>query len=193
MAEIQAVAGLEKDLFYDLYWKYRDDYDAGRLSGPAYWQEIGQAAGREITVPQAERLIEVDCRSWSHTNRKTLKWARNLKAAGYCIGILSNMHTDLREYLKRNAPWLPAFSHCIFSCDVGMVKPEPGIYKLLLEDLPVPAAQTVFLDDKQPNLDAAAKLGIQGILVRHGIEDAIGEAAVRFGLPQVSPQMVIAP
>ncbi len=48
---------------------------------------------------------------------------------------------------------------------MGLRKPNPKIFELALERLGTRAESTVFLDDFQGNLDAAAQLGIRGILV----------------------------
>ena len=46
-----------------------------------------------------------------------------------------------------------------------MVKPEPGIYRALLEDYDLKAEECVFLDDRAENIEAAKVLGIHGIVV----------------------------
>jgi FMN phosphatase YigB (HAD superfamily) len=45
-----------------------------------------------------------------------------------------------------------------------MAKPDPAIYKLTLDRLETKPEETLFIDDKQPNIDAAHALGIVGIL-----------------------------
>jgi FMN phosphatase YigB (HAD superfamily) len=45
-----------------------------------------------------------------------------------------------------------------------MAKPDPAIYKLALDRLGTRPEETLFIDDKQPNIDAARALGIVPIL-----------------------------
>jgi FMN phosphatase YigB (HAD superfamily) len=45
-----------------------------------------------------------------------------------------------------------------------MAKPDPAIYRLTLERLGTRPEETLFIDDKQANIDAARALGLIGIL-----------------------------
>ena len=71
------------------------------------------------------------------------------------------------------AELLPFFDHFISSCEIGLRKPNPEIFKLALERIGCRADEAVFLDDIGSNLKAASKLGIRCIRVRIGKE---GEA-----------------
>ena len=53
------------------------------------------------------------------------------------------------------------FDVVIVSCEVGCCKPDPAIYQLCLEQLGEPAAQTLFVDDRAENLQAAESIGLQ--------------------------------
>ena len=48
----------------------------------------------------------------------------------------------------------------IISCEVGLIKPEREIYTLLLERYNLDPEQTIFIDDRKPNVEAAAEVGI---------------------------------
>lgn len=185
LAAMRNLSGIDGNCFRDLYWKHRDAYDAGLLSGSSYWRTIGQDAGIEFTPAQIEALIHLDNRSWSRTNPLTLHWARELADSGLKLGILSNMHKDMRDYIVRHCDWVNVFDCTVFSCDTGMVKPQEPIYRLALEGLGVPASRALFLDDKKPNIDAAERAGLNGILVGD-LPAAMREASDRFGLPVVS-------
>ena len=51
----------------------------------------------------------------------------------------------------------------VISCRLHVIKPEPAIYAYLLETYGLDRAETVFIDDTEINLEAAAQLGIQTI------------------------------
>ena len=181
-AEMKRNSGLDEATFHDLYWKHRDAYDAGQMSGGSYWETIAREAGVAFGTEQVEELIETDARSWSHTNELALRWTRELSASGLKTGILSNMHKDLRDYLEERFDWVRSFDYRVFSCDVGMVKPQAPIYRLVVDGLGVAPERTVFLDDRLPNIEAAAEAGLLGIVV-HNVADAMREASARYGLP----------
>jgi FMN phosphatase YigB (HAD superfamily) len=47
------------------------------------------------------------------------------------------------------------------SYEVGCAKPDAAIYRICLDQLQVPAASVLFVDDRVENLEAASRLGIQ--------------------------------
>jgi HAD superfamily hydrolase (TIGR01509 family) len=49
------------------------------------------------------------------------------------------------------------------SGDLGFRKPDPQIYRLILDDLSVAPAESLFVDDRIKNLNAAAELGMQTV------------------------------
>jgi epoxide hydrolase-like predicted phosphatase len=84
----------------------------------------------------------------------------------YKTGLLSNAANDLRKQIAEKWHFEDAFDTLVISGEVGMVKPEPQIYRLALERLGVEASEAVFVDDVQPNVEAAIRVGMQGIHFR---------------------------
>lgn len=83
----------------------------------------------------------------------------DLKAAGYRLIVLSNMSKEYIEYL-REKPVYSYFEGEIISCETATVKPESEIYSTLLQRYELEASQTLFIDDRRENVDAAAEQGI---------------------------------
>ena len=61
---------------------------------------------------------------------------------------------------------MPLVDGGVISYEVQIVKPEPGIYKALLQKYNLKADECVFLDDRADNIEAAELLGLQGIVVK---------------------------
>ena len=59
------------------------------------------------------------------------------------------------------------FDVVIASCKEGFVKPEIEIYQLALERLGVIPEESVFVDDKQANLNPAIEMGFEVILAEN--------------------------
>ena len=76
--------------------------------------------------------------------------------------LLSNAGSRLRESL-RDQGIEDAFDEVIISAEVGMMKPDPEIYRIALERMGVEAHEAVFVDDSPVNVEAASRLGILGI------------------------------
>jgi putative hydrolase of the HAD superfamily len=90
----------------------------------------------------------------------TVALLRRLKSKGYPLYCLSNMHFASIEYLERQHTFWDVFQGRVISCRLQLCKPERGIYEHLLREFGLKAEDTLFIDDVQKNLDAAAKLGI---------------------------------
>lgn len=58
------------------------------------------------------------------------------------------------------------FEKVYLSYEMGMMKPDPAIYLRVMEESGLIAEETLFLDDNADNIAAAAKLGIDTILVQ---------------------------
>lgn len=176
------VCGIAIPRFQQLYWKFRLPYDRADLTAEGYWQTVAGEEGLVLSGKQIAMLIRLDTQGWARLNHKTVKWAEQLHRAGLRLGLLSNMPSDLSQYLVANGGWVSFFHHLTFSCDVRMVKPDPAIYKACLEPLEVAPQEALFLDDLAPNVEAAAKLGIHGVLF-DTIELTAARVAERFDLP----------
>lgn len=90
-------------------------------------------------------------------------WLKSLRSVGVKTAIPSNMPSDMVRHVRQNFPWLKHFDHQIFSADVRQIKPEPAIYEYSLKVLGVPAAQVLFVDDRDANLEQARAAGMQVI------------------------------
>jgi putative hydrolase of the HAD superfamily len=90
----------------------------------------------------------------------TVALMRRLRAKGHPLYCLSNMHPASIEYLESTQDFWDVFSGRVISCRLQLCKPEPAIYQHLLRAFGLEGKDTLFIDDVQKNLDAAAALGI---------------------------------
>jgi putative hydrolase of the HAD superfamily len=89
---------------------------------------------------------------------------RELRAEGYRTAILTNNVREWGRYWKESIP-LDLFDVVVDSCDVGLRKPDPAIYRLTCERLGVAPEAAVFLDDTRRHVEAARAIGLHAILV----------------------------
>ena len=94
-----------------------------------------------------------------------MKLAKALKNTGYQLALLSDTIPSHTEY-KMVKGMYDDFRVKIFSYKVGLLKPDPKIYKLTLKKLKLQPKETVFIDDKIENVRAANELGMNGILFK---------------------------
>lgn len=137
---------------------------------PRFWEEYdrGTSTFEEVTRTLADMngcSLE-KCASYLRYSielqepvQPTEALIRQLKQAGYRLYILSNMSREFIAYL-RTFPVYGLFEGEVVSCEEGCVKPEPRIYELLLQRFGLDPAETLFIDDRGINLEAAAAFGI---------------------------------
>jgi putative hydrolase of the HAD superfamily len=184
-SNLLAITGLAQEAFEPHYWRYRLDYDEGILNGRTFWERFGSDAQVPLTPEQIELLIENDVLMWATLNEEMLAWVRALQEAKVPTAILSNMGADLLRYMRQEFAWLAHFDHHTWSCEVGLVKPNPAIYTWTCEKLGVPPEEALFLDDKIENIEAARKVGLNAIQFRN-VERLRGDlqtSGVLNGLP----------
>ena len=132
------------------------DYDMGVLSFEQVAEEL--AAYRCVEPEFAREMITIAIGK-QETIRPTEKLIDELKAAGYKLYVLSNMSREFIDFLRKQKVY-ENFDGDVVSCEVGIVKPMPEIYDLLLERFDLDPAETIFIDDRKENVDAAAAKGI---------------------------------
>ena len=174
--KLKSITGLSHEAFEQLYWIDRHAYDRGDLTGLAFWQKLVSDANLDLSPEQIEELNQWDSRMWTTTNSETLAWHKQLKERGFKTGILSNMGDSVLENIQSKFSWIGDFDVLIWSYQHRMAKPQPEIYHLLLNQLGTAPEETLFLDDRLENIEAARHLGIRSLqfsTVRQLREDLI--------------------
>ena len=85
----------------------------------------------------------------------------------YKIGLLSNSNSDQLRRILREHHLEDLFDVIVISGEVGLVKPEPAIFRYLLKELDMQSNEVIFIDDSPYNMAAAQALGITSILYRN--------------------------
>ena len=93
----------------------------------------------------------------------TIDLLYRLKAKGHTLFCLSNMHVASIDYLEHSYTFWEVFAGAVISCRLHLCKPEPAIYTYLLETYGLDGLDTVFIDDTDVNLSAAAQFGIHTV------------------------------
>ena len=130
----------------------------GQMASREFWQKVGISPGLEDEYLERFRLID-----------GLLDFLEESKQRGQPVFCLSNDVSEWSKKLRQRFSLDKYIADFIISGDVGMRKPDPAVYRLLLERLNRPAESIVFLDDKVGNLDPAAALGIETILFRSSL------------------------
>ena len=84
-----------------------------------------------------------------------------LKASGYRLYVLSNMSKEFIEFLRKQEVYAN-FDGDVVSCEEHIIKPDVEIYRTLISRYGLNPAETLFIDDRKANIEAAIAEGWQG-------------------------------
>jgi putative hydrolase of the HAD superfamily len=157
------LTGLPVERFESLYWADRHAYDEGKLSGITFWQKLLHDAELDLGPNAVHELNQLDARMWTTQNPAMVAWQLRLKQHGIRTAILSNMGDSVLESIQREFKWLEHFDALVWSYQLRIAKPDPQIYLHTLEKLGTLPEETLFLDDKKVNVDAAIALGMKSL------------------------------
>lgn len=102
-----------------------------------------------------------------HLVPETVAFVKHLKQQGYKIYILSNFCSKSFEIIKNEHPEVFAlFDGIVISGDVGLIKPDPNVYKHLLTTHNIDCRKACFIDDLAINTQAAQTAGINSFICR---------------------------
>jgi putative hydrolase of the HAD superfamily len=178
--DMERILGVDEKTFQAAYWKHRDAYDRGSLSGLNYWESVARDCHKPLNAVEMDGLIDADNALWTQPNQPMIAWAESLQRSGMKTGILSNIGDAMEAGIRARFPWLEEFAHHTFSHRLGIAKPDPEIYRHAAEGLNVPAGEILFIDDKEENIAAARAAGM--VAVQYSNHDAFLQEMQRIGL-----------
>lgn len=92
-----------------------------------------------------------------------IPWILELKQKGYRVLYLSNFSRKAEIECQDAIDFIPYMDGGILSYQEKLVKPEPEIYKRLIERYDLVPEECVFLDDKKENCEMAEKFGMKTV------------------------------
>ncbi|TQN32263.1 putative hydrolase of the HAD superfamily [Haloactinospora alba] len=158
VAELERLAGVPAPDFWAAYWDQRRSYDGG-LTAVEYWDRVAHQAGAEWDTSRTNELWAADVSSWLHVAPESVDLLHRAAATGANVALLSNAPAGIANAL-RSSPALSVLRAQFFSCDLRICKPDPAIYTRVLDALDLPPERSVFVDDREENVQAALRLGI---------------------------------
>jgi 2-haloacid dehalogenase len=93
--------------------------------------------------------------------QKTVDIFYKVKELNYPCYILSNWSAETYEGMEQKYPFLKDFEGKIISGRDFLIKPDPAIYELAISRFDLVPQETLFIDDRLDNIEAAQKLNFQ--------------------------------
>jgi putative hydrolase of the HAD superfamily len=109
---------------------------------------------------------------------------RALREAGLRCYLATNQAEHRGVHMRDELGYAGLFDGAFYSYEMGVAKPDPAYFRIIVEALGVPADQLLFLDDRPDNVEAARSVGLRAEvwsyhedlsvlhdhLARHGVE-----------------------
>jgi len=136
------------------------EFDRGAITETAAPDHFAKLSGRKpdeirhLLRATAESLTPID---------GTIRLLDDLAAGGVHLFLLSNMPESTYNLLVKRHAFFAHFRHLVISGKILMLKPEPAIYKHLVEVTGIVPSESVFIDDLTRNVIAARESGLHAI------------------------------
>lgn len=155
-----------------------DQFFRGHMTEEEFWTLFLRAAQAEkIDVDAATRLW----RKYQKPIEQMFSLLEKLKRH-YRLAVLTNIPKEWIDFKRAKYKLDNYFESIVSSGYVGVCKPDPKIYDILMKKLSVPPAACIFIDDQERNLVPARQLGMQTVLFtgQAVLEAKLRERGLRF-------------
>jgi 2-haloacid dehalogenase len=157
--------------------EWNGEQDAGRT-----WAEAVEILTREH--PQHAELIAAYADRWPETLgdaiKPTVDILTELRRTDARLFALSNWSAETFPIARPRYPFLEWFEGIVISGEVRIAKPDPRLFRHLLERYSLDPATTVFIDDSAANVGAAHELGM--IAIRFEDAETLRRSLAGLGL-----------
>lgn len=157
--EISDRTGLSNELLLEIFNEYWNLLKIGERDLDDYHEAIIEKALKPITAKELRELHKE--KIW--INEEVMQVAKSLKDNGNRLMILSNESKQGMEDKINKFLLTTIFEKIYNSADIGIAKPEKGIFDYVINDLAIEPSTITFIDDWDKNILAAKNLGMKAI------------------------------
>jgi 2-haloacid dehalogenase len=138
------------------------EWNARQDAGRPWSEAIAELVAR---FPDRREFIEAYRARWPEMLagpiEGTVEVLADLRRGGIGLYALSNWSAETFAIARPMFPFLDWFDGIVVSGELGIVKPDPRIFRHLLERYGLDAGSSLFVDDHEPNVEAARRVGLQ--------------------------------
>jgi len=136
-------------------------FDLGRLTPREFYERVAAKPRAEVGYDDFMAAY-VDVFS---VNVPVFELVKKIKEKCRLV-LVSNVDVVRFGFIKKRFPELMVFDDYVLSYELGVMKPDPAIYRVALEKARVLPAESVFIDDMEENIKGAEALGMPAVLYR---------------------------
>jgi len=156
--------GVSQEKAREVIWSLFGKLSVGEISEPEFWHQFEVETESKLPEGYADMFWRQTYTDWSKDDKEVWEILEQIKTSGLKTALLSNIidtHASANEMMGRLEKG--GFDVVIWSSEVGLRKPDPRIYQLMLEKLGFSPQECIFIDDQEKNILAAQEIGIHGI------------------------------
>jgi glucose-1-phosphatase len=169
LEEFETICGISKEDLINKFLSARvfEKFDTGYLKPEQFRDEICQILGLKVKDAEIDRIWNKLLLDFPSHRIELLRQLRK----NYTIYLLSNTNAIHYEfyteefYRTYGFPMTDLFDRLFLSYEIGIHKPDEGVYTYVLQAANIKASETIFFDDSKANIEAAIQLGIKGIQI----------------------------
>lgn len=178
---------------FDIDWEEFEDrhdlafpaFETGRITLDTYLQRTVFYRKRSFTREEFTDFISAQSAEFPDS-RAVLS---DVAATGkYLLATINNEPLEINERRIREFNLRREFKAFFSSCYLGVRKPDEGIYKLALEVTQRDPQESLFIDDRELNLECAKQLGMRTIHFQNAAQLRQDLAANGIIVPAVNPK-----
>lgn len=154
------------NIYKDL-WEPIEKLDKGLFSKEEFYQEAKKRF--QFQDVGNKEFFHMFNSIFDSLNYKLLDFIKKLKQDKmYKVFALSNTNPLHIEFLAKNIiDFQDYFNQVFYSYELGMIKPDPKIFLLVLEHINYKPSECIFIDDNRKNVKVAEQIGMIGIQFRN--------------------------
>ncbi len=151
-------------VYPSLQKKLTDSYEKGQISTAAFRNEIKRQSKNSIDDISIDKVWNSMLLDFPKTRLDLLLRLKQTHRT-FLLSNTNEIHiVSFNAYLQKNykiADLSGCFEKTYLSYKLGMSKPDPEIFKLVLSENKLHPNETLFIDDSIQHIEGAKKLGIQ--------------------------------
>jgi len=145
------------------YLRYKLLLQDGRISEEMFWDSICGELG--VVNPCRPSLLDQSFRAAYREREDVFALVSTLHRRGYKTAILSNTEAPSVTFFHEKK--YPMFDAAVFSCMVGVSKPDLRIYRTVLDRLGAQPRTALLIDDSLENVGGAEQTGMVALLFKN--------------------------
>ena len=153
---------LQKEKLSKEFYKNLPKIATGKINEKELWHVIGKELESKKLMNLNESLLDKIFQKYCSLNNSIINFSKELSEKGISVGILSNTEPASYSAIQKLTS-LDHFEYKFLSYNIGHLKPNPEIYRHVIDNVQFPKQELFFIDDLKSNVESARSEGIDSV------------------------------